>query len=187
MKAAGLTRHYPTLTEAERLALLLAAQARGDDIEADRLLSTAPRVAYRVPHTFGRLLALHEVMSYHRMQHLDLAATFLWTFAMADADDAAAERFLDVAGRFGYLLNAHAGGWARFRDWLGIDTSALESSLPGSDTIAQAAELSATFAATEAEVLDWARERNPSVQIRTAETTAAELRAMYEAVVSYWK
>jgi hypothetical protein len=187
MKATGLTRHYPTLIAAERLALLVAASARGDEAEADRLLSTAPRVTYRVPHTFGRLFALHEVMTHHRMAHLDLAAYFLWTEAMSDTDDPTADRFLDVARMFGYLLNAHVGGWARFRDWLGIDTSALESSLPGAETIRRAAELSATVAATEAEALDWACGRNPPAQLRTAELNAAELRAMYEELVGVWE
>jgi len=186
MKAPGLTRHYPTLTEAERLALLLAASARGDEPEEHRLLSTAPKVTYRVPHTFGRLLALHEVMSYHRMKHLELASLYLWTLGMADGADKVSERFFAIARKFGYLLTAHAGGWARFREWLGVDTSSLESSLPGAEIIGQAAGLAATIAAAEAGVLEWARRSDPAVEIRTAETTAADLRAMYDALVALW-
>src|SRR4051812_10645078 len=100
MNAARLTRHYPMLTEAERLPLILAAFARDDDSEAHRLLSTAPKVTYRIPPTFGRLLALNEVLSSHRMKHLDLAAVYLWTLATADSDDRTADRLLDVARMF---------------------------------------------------------------------------------------
>lgn len=187
MKAAALTGHYPALTATERLALLLAAHARGDEAEQHRLMATAPRVGYRVPHTFGRLMALHEILSHHRMRHLDLAAMFLWTLAQSDAGDTTAERLLGIARKFAYLLKAHADGLARFRDWLGLDTSALESSLPGCDTILRAGELAAAAPATEAEVAGWARQRNPDAQVPTAESNAAGLMAMYQELVGLWE
>src|SRR5262249_13778894 len=69
-----LARRYPALSPAERLSLLVAAAARGDDGEHARLMAAAPRVAWRVPHTFARTFALLVVSALHRMESLELAA-----------------------------------------------------------------------------------------------------------------
>jgi len=52
--ADRLARHYPSLKPDERLALMLAASARGDDVEHERLTAAAPRVAFTTLHTFPR-------------------------------------------------------------------------------------------------------------------------------------
>src|SRR5882724_10042301 len=99
MNTKSLARHYPALTAAERLSLLMAAGARGDDVEHARLADTAPRETWRVPHTFGRALALLAVFSQHRMVRLELAALFFKTAALADATTGKlAQRCRDAAG-----------------------------------------------------------------------------------------
>ena len=52
MNTNGLAKHYGALSAPERFSLMLGAAFRGDEVEHARLLDTAPRVAFRVPHTF---------------------------------------------------------------------------------------------------------------------------------------
>jgi hypothetical protein len=47
MNANAMTRHYDRLTPAERFPLILQANARGDEAEADRLASAAGWLAFR--------------------------------------------------------------------------------------------------------------------------------------------
>jgi len=152
MNTKGLSRHYGTLSAAERLALMTAAAARGDEAEGDRLTVAAPRVMWRVPHTFGRALSLLAVSSQHRMERLELAALF---FRASDAADAArgrdAARLRDTAWLYAYLLLAHADGWARFCESEAIDPTAVEVAAPGADTLAHA-EREAEAVAFEAAV-----------------------------------
>jgi hypothetical protein len=44
MSVNGISKHYGKLTAEERFRLILAASARGDDIEGDRLLSASRRI-----------------------------------------------------------------------------------------------------------------------------------------------
>jgi hypothetical protein len=51
MTKAGLTRFYGLLTTRERLSLVLAADARGDETERQRLEDSAPpRVMHLLDH-----------------------------------------------------------------------------------------------------------------------------------------
>src|SRR4051812_31306474 len=117
MKAAGLSRHYHLLTAAERLALMLSAASRGDDAEHQRLTAAAPRVTFRVPDTFGRALALREVLDDHRMELLSLAAHYFQAMATAGALDGLREptgpaaRCLDAGLFLGYLFRVRLDGW----------------------------------------------------------------------------
>jgi hypothetical protein len=113
--SAKLSKHYGALDPAERLALVLAAGARGDDVEHARLMGSAPRVMWQVPDTFGRSLALLVVSAHMRMKVLELAALFFRTRALArEMDGTSAERLECVAGVYGYLFRTHAEGWVRF-------------------------------------------------------------------------
>ena len=44
MNANGLARNYGCLSPEERWRLILAAIARGDDVEKSRLVNAAPRI-----------------------------------------------------------------------------------------------------------------------------------------------
>ena len=49
MNTKGLAKLYDRLRAAERLPLLVAASARGDEAEAQRLRRSAPRAARLLP------------------------------------------------------------------------------------------------------------------------------------------
>src|SRR5437763_1971729 len=79
MNTNALAKHYGSLTPLERLPLLMAASVRGDEAEWQRLVMSAPKVTYRVPHQFGTGMALGEVSNLHFMEALHLSAMLLGT------------------------------------------------------------------------------------------------------------
>lgn len=152
MTSAKLSKHYGALDATERLALLLAAGARSDDVEHSRLMDSAPRVTVSVPHTFGRALALLSVSVHERAKHLELAALFFRTRALAtEMEGASAKRVASVAGVYGYLFRAHLDGWARFCDAEQLDATVCERAAPGADVLALATTEADAFGFTEAQ------------------------------------
>src|SRR5262249_47266915 len=70
MNTDRLARHYATLTPAERLPLIMAASARGDEAEYEHLARSAPRVYLQAPDTFYLAEALLLATSLHMMELL---------------------------------------------------------------------------------------------------------------------
>jgi hypothetical protein len=73
--ADRLARHYAVLRPDERLALMLATVARGDDTEHERL-AAAPRATVTTLHRFPRAVAFREVLDRVRAERLALAARY---------------------------------------------------------------------------------------------------------------
>src|SRR5436190_13816832 len=88
MDSKRLAAQYDALTPWERLPLIIAAIARGDAPEVDRLRRTAPRVAYRAADYMGALEALEEVCTVYLMRQLDLAALYRQASGMHREHDA---------------------------------------------------------------------------------------------------
>lgn len=100
-----LARHYPSLKPDERLALMLAAAARGDDADHARLVAAAPRIVLTVADTFPRALAFREVLDRHRAERLELAARFFQVKRLAEeGNEGHGGRMAAVARVYGYLL-----------------------------------------------------------------------------------
>jgi hypothetical protein len=53
MNTKVLAKLYDRLTPRERLPLILAASARNDEVEGQRLAQSAPRMALRLPDYHG--------------------------------------------------------------------------------------------------------------------------------------
>src|SRR5438105_3069808 len=62
---------------------MLAATARSDDAEHDRLIESAPWVTFRVPHTHGRAEALLVMAMHNRIEQLDFAGMYFRCSAYA--------------------------------------------------------------------------------------------------------
>src|SRR6516225_5512330 len=76
MNPKVLTKYYDQLTARERLTLLVAASVRGDPVERQRLLDSAPRAAYLLPHHHALVQALSEAATMHLLTLLEVAANF---------------------------------------------------------------------------------------------------------------
>jgi hypothetical protein len=184
-----LARHYPSLNPAERLSLLLAAAVRGDEAEHARLMSSAPRVSFRVPHTYGRAQAYLLTCLHSRLKRLNVAALFFKSSAMAaEARGKDEERMDAVARVFAYLVLVHARGWELFCERERLEPSVGTDPLPG-ETVLEAAEAQAeALSATAEELKEHARQHGqPLESLKTAESVADELREMYAMWVNHWE
>src|SRR5688572_413032 len=120
MNTKALARHYDTLTPGERFPLIVAAASRGDNLERDRLVSSAPRAAYSMTDYWMLANRFEFLAHFMLFKLLDLAACYLETFALsgeADEDRAA----LEAALMLGYLFRAHRDGWHLFCAEVGVD------------------------------------------------------------------
>ena len=120
MNTKGLAKLYDRLTPRERLPLILAASARGDDVEGQRLAQSAPRMALRLPDYHGLGEGLFLASLFHLIGVLDVTALFWLTQgrlaewqAWADEDDSLNQ--MDAKVRmWAYVLTAKRDGWRRF-------------------------------------------------------------------------
>jgi hypothetical protein len=189
MNTTKLAKHYPLLSPAERLSLMLAAAARGDDMEHARLTDSAPRVRYQLPDTFGRALAFLMVAALHRMQMLNLAALYFKASALAEsAQENLSDRCRGVARVFGYLVACHAQGWVLFCERESLDPSVCEKVLEGGEVLEQAAMEAESHGFTADEVYDYARRTGDAIDnLKTVESVADELGEIYQMWVSKWE
>jgi hypothetical protein len=159
MNPKVLTKYYDQLTARERLALLLAASVRGDPVERQRLLDSAPRTAYLLPHHHALAEALSEAATLHLVTLLDVAANFwhwwgLWGWSelrsqrqMAadqaraedaeEAEDKKAEvvRTMCMVRYQAYLFLTHREGWKQFCQASPVEPEALLQIKPGWDMV----------------------------------------------------
>jgi hypothetical protein len=157
MNTNDLAKHYDQLTARERLPLILAASARADAVERQRLLDSAPRVRFEAPHHFRLADALFEAAHFHLITLLDLAATYwqwwgLWGWhCLRDETEkdnsggrgkraaAAARtkeaRIYNLTRYHAFLFVTHVDGWKQFCAELSIDAAALRNDMPGWRTV----------------------------------------------------
>jgi hypothetical protein len=188
MNTNALTKHYDVLTPVERLPLLHAAAARGDDVERDRLMRSAPRVTYSVPDHFGLAQAFDEISMFHLLDLLDTAAEYhraLW-IAESEEDDVAG-RMLDVALMNGYVFKVHLQGWRLFCSEHGFDPERYWSLLPGCETIRRTEKLAAHAAfLAEGAAAYVERLGGKGEDLKTAESVAESLRAALKQLTQWW-
>src|SRR5436309_1395279 len=142
MNTDRLAKNYESLTPAERLSLIMAASARGDEQECHRLATSAPCVAYRAPHHFALTTAFRGLCAMHRLEVLDLAALYLYGYGAAKVTEGEqGQRLLDVSRWFGYMLKVNLAGWEQFCAGVGLDPDLWTACLPGEGVLVLAAEL----------------------------------------------
>jgi hypothetical protein len=185
----ALAKHYPRLSADERFSLLLAASARGDEVEANRLATSAPRARYGVSHSFGRSLGFLVASALHRMEELTLAGLYFKTSAVADqVTGELAARCRDCARMYGYLVNVHADAWPEFCRRENLTPMMGTAGYPGEEVIEQAREEARPGAFTEAEALDYKLRSCPDVgELKTVSSVADELQDIYRTWVEKWE
>jgi hypothetical protein len=156
-----LARHYDTLSARERVSLLFAANVRGDKVEAERLLESAPREVWRVPHHQTLAETLCDMSLVHQARLLEAAALFWKTDSLREANDHDAQkgpdrdnrefRLLALLRRLATEMQSLREGWARFCAELQIDPDAPLRDLPGYAITESTAKLAAIWAFTEEE------------------------------------
>jgi hypothetical protein len=139
-----LARHYDQLTPLERFPLIVAASVRQDEAERARLVRSAPRMTWEMPHHWGVARTFESLASFHFMKLLDLAAGYFLAFSAVgrrrkkDAD--ALDGWQD-AMYLGYEFVTYLAGWRQFCAELPVDPEIFWKLLPGYQTVKDAEEL----------------------------------------------
>jgi hypothetical protein len=152
----NLAKLYDRLTPRERLPLLIAAGARGDETERKRLIASAPKQRFQVADYFELGQALAKAVDQHLLMLLDLAANFwqwwgLWlSYGRSDQGGAGAKkgqgrkvfarkakefRAAGVARYYAARFVAYVEGWKLFCSEMHIDPQVLLNFMPGWETI----------------------------------------------------
>jgi hypothetical protein len=173
MNTDSLSALYDQLNPPERVPLVIAAWSRGDTTELTRLHESAPTALFEVSDHRALTKALQEVVFYHLLTLLDLAAHFWqwWGLMLSNGlrDQAAAAaakgrrgkpapkraetlRDAGLARYFASRFVAHVEGWKQFCAAQHLDPEAQLTFMIGWDNIkrteSQARELA--FSAEEA-------------------------------------
>jgi hypothetical protein len=182
-----LAKHYGTLSPWERFPLILAASARGDAQERDRLAVSAPRVGLRVQDYFGLAVGFIELSNRQFLELLDLAATYLETMHLAGTiKGESAGRAWDAVLALGYLFNVQLAGWRLFCAEHRFDPDVCWSGLPGLDRLRRAEGVAKEAAFVAEGFARWGERSGRNAPVPTAERIAAALRAALIARAEWW-
>jgi hypothetical protein len=195
MNTNGLAKLYDRLTPRERLPLILAASARGDDVEAERLARSAPRRDVRLPDYHGLGEGMLFACLFHLLALLDTALLH-WQAAglqsqasafLGEDGEACAERLGEAARIYAYLFTVKMDGWRRFCSEFNVDPDFLMQDLPGYETVQRGEEAARRVAFTPDEATAWMRRGgDDAAQVVTAEAVSASLWAFLEQRAEWW-
>jgi hypothetical protein len=195
MKVDCLAKLYDRLTPRERLPLIVAASARGDEADRARLVASAPTSLFRLPDYFGLAEGLRTLALFHVARMLDLAARYANASGLlAQEDDfrgragkAERARRLGAARMLAYLLVVNAEGWERFCSEMRVDGDLLLRELPGYETLACAEEVARLMAFTPEEATAWARRADGgSAVVPTSDAVVASLGEFLKRQAERW-
>ncbi len=185
MNTNALAKHYDKLAPRERLPLILAASARGDAVERERLARSAPRVGYTLPDHFGLAQAFEELSTLHLLELVELAAQYLRLLALADCEDG--EQMFDCALLYGFVFNVRLAGWRLFCAEHGFPPELLWADLPGYGTVQQAERMAQVAAFTPEGAAAHAKRRGRAdFEPPTAEGAAAGLGEALRVRAQWW-
>jgi hypothetical protein len=157
MNTNGLAKHYHCLRLEERLPLLLAANLRGDDEEANRLSETAPRLVYRVPDDYPFCNAFRALGYQHLADVLAEATDYLLALSCFThaRDPALAEQVYGLARLNAYRLLTSLDGWRIFCEEMRVDPAACLGEGSRGATLQTVAGLATHHAFTPEEADAW--------------------------------
>jgi hypothetical protein len=195
MNSKYLAKLYDRLTPRERLPLILAASARDDEVEGQRLAQSAPRMALRLPdyHGLGEGLLLASL--FHLIGVLDVTALFWltqgrlaeWT-ALSDKDEDDSLNRLDAKVRmWAYVLTAKRDGWRRFCAEVPVDPELLLQDMCGYETVKRSEEAARLLAFSVDEAREWLRGTSTATaEVVTAESDAAAIWGFVNSREKWW-
>lgn len=192
MTETGLTKLYDRLTPRERVALILAAEEREDEVDRERLIRVAPRCLYQIPDHYGFADGLVITALHFTARVLEKVA-FFWqvsthaTELRAVEHDRAAsvERTVRAMAR---LILIEVDGWCHFCVELGIDPDSITRDQPGFEDVNEVLESAQLVALSETEMEDWFAEHSPDqgLKLRDIQHVANEYRRIFENRRAIW-
>jgi len=131
MRIPNLSRHYERLNPWERVRLRLAAGARKDDVEEQRLFEHSPTRIVPIPTHLQNEVVLHTFSLMYLTEQLESIASFFFArmqFMEGHIKDA--DLLSDLAGMAGanaYCFQKRMLGWKRFCRSIGLESDTLLS------------------------------------------------------------
>jgi hypothetical protein len=187
MNTKVLSNCYDVLTPQERLPLIYAASARGDEVEVDRLVRSAPRVVYSLSNHVGLADAFDTLSLLHLIDLLATSADYLQAYRLADTDDVGrALQMLECSLMLGYEFKVKLHGWRLFCKGHGFDPDACWKRLPGYDTVCRT-ELLAKQAAFSVEEATAFVQRHGREKALSAEEVDAGLAEVLKVRLDFWE
>jgi hypothetical protein len=177
MNTNAIARHYDKLTPEERFRLIVAAGARGDVAEQDRLKSAGDRITLSFRDHFPYSMAFEELVMLTYMELLDDAAVYHEALQRLDEvddlfegeeADKYREQQHDLAFAAGYVLRTKAEGWKLFCERMNIPPFRAWKLFPGRDRLQRILTLTEECAFAPEGILRWLNRVRPD--------EAAELR-----------
>jgi hypothetical protein len=185
MNTNALTRQYPQLTGEERFKLILAADDRGDEAEADRLANAAKKLHLCCSDHLPYLEALNKLtvlvftdVVEQAANHLEmlerLESASLWddTFGKkrrsTGREDGPTrhDRLWESSLAQGFVLRIRMQGWKLFCERMGIAPLRVWKTLPGFERLQRALEMAELQSTSKrpfscADAVRWANRRLP--------------------------
>ncbi len=181
MTSKTLSKHYDCLTPEERLPLIYAAKARGDDLESERLARSAPRLHFSEPDYLRRSQAIFETFLWNMIDLLDAATTFWRASHVAESasverDATIIDRCEDLASVAGYTFTVHLEGWRAFCREQRIDAEAILRMMPAHRHIKDTEPAARLLAFTKEQAEAFMKAKGGiEGSMKTAETVKADL------------
>jgi hypothetical protein len=209
MTLDSLARHYATLTPAERVPLLLAAAARGDTQECQRLTRSTPTITLRLADCWSLAYGLQHLASSYLLRQLEVGRLFaqvatvlarqvlLVRCKQACKPD---KRTLRFGQALAHQLVVRADGWNRLCKELHIQPALLLGGQPGYEYLCTLEVRARRVACTPKQALaclrgileyDEEMEGKPPTgprrcRLETAEDVARTLREELDELVAGW-
>lgn len=187
MNTDALARHYDGLTAWERVPLIIAANARGDEAEACRLVESAPTAHFAVPNYRGLSEGLKNLAHLYLLIQLDHLALYqelsvLLANSHPPHPNLPPEWLWEGMRFVAYLLTVYADAWRQVSAGLHLEPDRLLRWLPGFDSLRRLEKQArrAAFSADEAAVY-FARARETGEETE-ANPLAARLRYRLDTV-----
>ena len=187
MNSKRLAKHYAKLTPLERLSLLTAAVARGDEVERDRLIRSAPIHRLHMPDCLPYAEAFTDLAKDYLILQLD-AAHWYWrcAAAMSEADDGTSDVLFKALGLFAYQFVVRRQAWERLCEEYQIDAVALVGDSFAFESIEELAELMSSVACSAEEATAALRKNDDDATAATVEEVFEGMKRAIEQRAAQW-
>jgi hypothetical protein len=195
MNTNGLAKLYGQLTPKERLPLILAASARGDEAERNRLAQSAPKEGFWLPDYHGLAEGMLFASLFQLLEVLDMAAYYWRSVGLLEQEEILGDntnkelrdRFDGLTRIYAYMFIVKIDGWRLFCARHNYDPDLLWKGLPGFETVCRGEEEIRTMAFTPEKADEWAkRGRKDAPRLARPEDEAAAIEVLAKSHAQWW-
>jgi hypothetical protein len=209
MNTTNLVRQYDALTPWERLPLIVAAEGRGDEVEANRLVRSAPKLSFHIANCWGLVQGLDHLAKHYLLGQLELAVTYWRVMGILDQEPLPGEtriakqreeRLWRAIETLAFRFVVRADGWKLSCRQLQVDPDISLRDLHGYEAVCHMEKVARHLACTPEEAIACLRDAVESdkaleseappvgqeYRVDTAEDVARSMRESLEELFAVW-